>query len=187
MNKKKYAVIGIAILLLAATVFGLVFTLQNETRAGEITKEEAETFVNQSLDRLAVSKAMASIAAANSVAVENITYGTEKDILLDCTVETLDVHGALSPSYDAFLSADEMKPGTTMFKSSLNFKLEFEPLLATLLASAEPKTTACQITLYETRNGLVLYASDEVINAVFGGLYNFIFVLRAIREYILAA
>ncbi len=170
MKNKKIVGIGLCILLLAALLTGGIFALQNETVAAEMTKEEAQDFVNRAADAIASSKAMALVAEKNSITVNAVSYGEEKDILLDCTVSTVDVHSALSPMYDAFLSADEFKPGTKMFKSSLNFKLEFEPLLAELLETAPEKTVPCTISLYDTRDGIVLHANDEVVNAVFGGL-----------------
>ncbi len=172
MRKKKLAVLGLVLVLVASLIAGLALALKNETMASEITKEKAEEFVNQQLDAIAASRAMQLVAEKNSVVVDSVAYGTEKDIILDCTVHTLDVHAALAPSYDAFLSADEKKAGSTMFKSSLHFKLEFEPLLAELLSSAAEKTVPCQIKLYDTRAGLVLYAEDAVVNAVFGGVVN---------------
>ncbi len=170
MQKKKLFAIGIAVLLIAVIVGGFALVLRNDTVASEITREEAESFVNEKLDSIAVAAPMKMVAEKNHVTVKEVTYGEEKDIILDCTVKTTDVYGAVSPHYDAFLSVDERKNGTSMYKSKLHFKMEFEPLLSELIRVAPEKEVPCKIFLYDTHEGLVLYASDEVINAVFGGL-----------------
>ncbi len=170
MRKKKIVVTIVVLVLIAALTMGLALALRSETTASEITKEEAESFVNTELDAIAVSKTMQMVAEKNHVTVNALSYGSEKDIILDCTVQTLDVHSALSPHYDTFMASDEKKPGSTMFKSALNFKMEFEPLLASLLSDAAEETNTCRIYLYDTRAGLALYADAPVVNAVFGGL-----------------
>ena len=170
MQKKKLFTIGIAVLLVAVIIGGFALFLHNDTTASEITKEEAERFVNEKLDSFAVAAPMKAVAEKNHITVNEMVYGEEKDIILDCTVKTADVYGAVSPHYDAFLSADERKNGTAMYKSKLHFKMEFEPLLSELIGTAPEKETSCKISLYDTHEGLVVYASDEVINAVFGGL-----------------
>jgi len=172
MRKNKIVVWGVVILLLAGLFAGFALALKSETTASEITKEEAEMLVNRQLDAIAVSKAAQLVAERNSVTVDSVSYGEEKDILLDCRIKTLDVHSAVAPFYDTFLSADERKAGTAMYKSKLHFKMEFEPLLAELLASAAEEENACRIALYETQNGLVLHADDATVNAVFGGLID---------------
>ncbi len=171
MQKKKLISWLLAAALLVAVVVGFVFAMKNETEASEITPEEAAILINQQLDKMATSKTMQKVAAENEVVVDAIVeYGTERDVFLDCTVRSLDLHSAIAPHYSVFLSSDEKKPGSTMFKSALNFKMEFEPLLDTLLAEAEEKTTSLRIALYETREGFLVYADDALTNAAFGDL-----------------
>lgn len=169
MHKKKFITAGIAVLAAVLLISGLALALRSGTTASEITAEEAESFVNTRLDAIAASRTTQYIAEKNYVTVQGVSYGSEKDILLDCTVKTLDLHSAVAPHYDTFLSADERRE-TGMYKSKLHFKMEFEPLLMELAETAAEEEVSCRICLYETHDGLVLYASDEVVNAVFGGL-----------------
>ncbi len=171
MHKKKLITAGIAVLIIALIIGGLAVALRSSTTASEMTAEEAESFVNSRLDAIAATQTTQYIAEKNRITVEEISYGDEKDILLDCTVQTLDLHGAVAPYYDTFLSADERKE-TGMYKSKLHFKMEFEPLLMVLAETAAEKEGSCRISLFDTHEGLVLYASDEVVNAVFGGLID---------------
>ena len=72
------------------------------------------------------------------------------------------------------MSADVKKSNGTMFKSKLDFKLDFEKDIVTLLQTAKTKSTNCSITLYETNEGIVLYASDETVNAIYGGVVDIV-------------
>lgn len=170
MHKKKIITALVSVLLVALVCFGLFMALKTGTTAGEISKENAESFVNQSLDSIAVSAPMKSIAEKNSITVNSVSYGEEKDIILDCTFHTPDMHSAVSPAYDTFMASDEKKKNGTMFKSALDFKMEFEPMLTALLENAEMKTADGTLYLYDTRDGLVLYASDEAVNLAYGGM-----------------
>lgn len=170
MHKKKIITALVSVLLVALVCFGLFMALKTGTTAGEISKETAESFVNQNLDSIAVSAPMKSIAEKNSITVNSVSYGEEKDIILDCTFHAPDMHSAVSPAYDSFMASDEKKKNGTMFKSALDFKMEFEPMLTALLENAEMKTADGTLYLYDTRDGLVLYASDEAVNLAYGGM-----------------
>ena len=172
MLKKKWTTAVVAVLLAALAIFGFFMALKTGTTAGEITKEDAERFVNQSMDAIAVAGPMKAIAENNTVSVEAVSYGEEKDIILDCTFHTVDIHTAIASEYDAFMTSDEKKKNGTMFKSALDFKMEFEPLLMTLLENAPEETAEGKLYLYDTRDGLVLYASDEVVNLAYGGIID---------------
>ncbi len=172
MHKKKIITAAIATLFVVLVVFGFFMALRTGTTAGEITREDAEKYANQMIDAVAVSATMKQIAEKNTILVNRVSYGEEKDIILDCTFHTIDIHGAVSGFYDTFMSSDEKKKNGTMFKSALDFKMEFEPSLNTLLESAEEKTIEGKLFLYDTRDGLVLYASDEAVNLAYGGIVD---------------
>lgn len=179
MHKKKLITIGIVVLLIAAVVTGFALYLRSDTLAREITKEDAEALVNSQLDGMAIEKTMKMVAEKNQITVNAVTYGDVKNIILDCTVHTLDLHSAIAPHYDSLLSVNERKT-TGMYKSKLNFKMDFEPELKKYIegvpengiAPASEKEVSCQIQIYDTHEGLVVYASNDVVNAVFGGIYD---------------
>jgi len=181
-TKKLIAVISVIIILFAA-VAAVAVSLNSSTKATEISVEDAEKFVNLKTDEMAVTKTLTAIADKNHIKVNNIKYGKERDIILDCTVSTPDVYGVLSPLYNDFMSADVKKPNSTMFKSALDFKLEFEKSILPLIDSAEIKKTDCTIILYETSDDVVLYASDEMVNTVYGGIIDIINETSEIKTY----
>ena len=170
MTIKKIIAAILTLLIAAGIVAAFVMAINSDSEARQITKEDAQAFVNTSLDSFATTKALREIADKNSVTVNNVSYGDKKNIILDCTVETVDVYSAVSPHYDEFMSTDIKKTSGTMFKSALDFKLEFEPKLLDLISSAPPVTKECTVSLYDTKDGLVLFSDRNVINTVFGGI-----------------
>ncbi len=168
--KKKLIAIIIAVVLVAAVAVGAVISIKQSSQAAEITIEEARELVNTAFDDMAKTKPLTVIADANSITVNDISYGLEKDIVLECTVSTLDAYGAVSPHYNEFLRSDVKKMGGAMFKSALDFKMEFEQRLADLVAEAETVETECTIVFYEVDGTPTLYAADEVVDTVYGGV-----------------
>jgi len=170
MSAKRIWAVIIAVVLLAGLVFLAVHEINAGTKADEISAQEAESFVNDALDKLAIATPVKLIAERNQITVNDISYGEEKDIILDCSVKTVDIHSAVNSHYDSFLGANVKKQNGTMFKSALDFKLEFEEKLADLVKNAEVKTEDCVITLYDTEKGIKVYCTDDVINCVYGGV-----------------
>lgn len=181
-TKKLIAVVSVVVILVAA-IAAFAVSLNSSTKATEISVQDAEKFVNIETDEMAVTKTLAAIADKNYIKVNNIEYGKERDIILNCTVSTPDVYGAVSPLYNDFMSADVKKPNSTMFKSALDFKLEFEKDILPLIDSSEVKKTDCTITLYQTSDDVVVYASDEMVNAVYGGIIDVINETSEIKTY----
>ena len=170
MSKKKITAIVAIIAAVCAFIAALILEINRESTAAQITPEFAQQYVNECFDNLATTKALKVIAGKNNITVNSVSYGDKKNIILDCTVDTLDAHSAISKDYDVFMSADDKKKNGTMFKSALDFKLEFEDGILALLETAKEKTLDCKIVLYDTSSGLVPYADKEAINAVFGGI-----------------
>lgn len=167
--KKIWAIILSVVIVLGIVISG-VFMLNASTKASEITIEEAESFVNNALDEIAVSKPSKLIAEMNKIKVTDLSYGNENDIILKCNVDTIDVYSPVSQEYDSFLGTDIKKKNGTMFKSALDFKMEFEGVLSEIINSAEEITENAEISIYETKQGLKVYLSDEVIDSVYGGI-----------------
>lgn len=168
--KKKLIAIIIAVVLVAAIAVGAVFSIKQSSQAAEISIEEAGKLVNTTFDEMAKTKPLKVIADVNSITVDDIYYGLEKDIILECTVNTLDAYTALSPHYNEFLSSDVKKMNGAMFKSALDFKMEFEERLADLVSEAELKEEKCTIVFYEVDSVPTLYAANEVVDTVYGGV-----------------
>jgi len=167
--KKVWAIILSVVIVLGCVISGL-FMLNSSTKAAEISIDEAESYVNRALDEIAISRPAKLIAEMNRIKVNDLSYGEEKNIILKCSVETIDVHSPVSKEYDRFLGTDIKKKNGTMFKSALDFKMEFEGVLSEIISSAQMQTIDSDITLYDTKQGLKVYLPDEVIDCVYGGI-----------------
>lgn len=170
MSKKKIIAIAAVLLITAAVVGWIVYDIHSQTTAQEISVTDAQKIVNTELDAAAISKPLKYIAETNSIKVNSISYGNEKDIVLDCTVSTIDTYATVTPHYADFLDADVKKKNSTMFKSSLDFKIEFEQEIVDLLKTAKNKEIQAKITLYDTEDGFKVHADNKTLNAVFGGI-----------------
>ena len=169
MKSKKIWAVVVAIVIAVAAIAGISVYINSSMTASEISLADAESFVNEEYDKLATTAALKYVASQNKIKVNEISYGDKKDIILDCTVETPDIYSVISPEYSTFLSADEKKSNGTMFKSALDFKIEFEPLVLELIADAPIISDYVKITLFEMKDGLVLYADKLSADKVFGG------------------
>lgn len=170
MNKKNVMSVVACLLVLCAFIGWCVYEIHSGTQASEISVSDAQALVNEQFDKIAVTKATKLIAKENKITVNDVSYGDEKNAVLSCTVETVDTYGIISKKYDEFLSADIKKKNGTMFKSALDFKLEFEEKLLEILNDADKIKNDVKLVLYETQKGFEIYADDEALNAVFGGI-----------------
>ena len=169
MNKKKLFAVIATVLILAVAVVWCVFEIRSETVATEVTTEQAQELVNSGFDELAVTKSLKYIAGKNTIQVNSVSYGNEKNIILDCTVNTIDVHGVVSPEYNTFLSTNVKKGNSTMFKSALDFKMDFEQKILSMLETAPEKQVDITLVLYDTKDGIKVYPEKAALNAVYGG------------------
>ncbi len=183
MTKKKIGIILAVVLMIAAVSGALVHEIMSETTAQELTKEEAQELVNVQFDAMATTKPLKYIAEKNNVIINNMQYGNEKDIVLECKVETLDVYKAITPELNDFMSSDVRKKNGTMFKSALDFKLEFEKKLQDIVKEAEQKNVECTIIVYDTEEGMRVYADDKTVDAIYGGIVTLAEEVDKIKTY----
>ena len=169
MNKKKLFAVIAAVVILAVAVCWCVFEIRSETVATEVSQQQAQELVNSGFDELAVTKSLQYIAGKNSIEVNSLSYGDEKNIILDCSVKTIDVYGVISPEYNTFLSTNVKKGNGTMFKSALDFKMDFEQKILEMLETAPEKEVDVTLVLYDTKDGIKVYPEKAALDAVYGG------------------
>ncbi len=170
MKSKKLLAGIIAAIIVVAVIVGCVYEIRSSSIAQDISSSEAEDILNKGFDAIAVTNTLKYIADNNKIKVTDMSYGDEKDITLNCLVETLDVYGMVSPSYNTYLDAEVKKKNGTMFKSSLDFKMEFEEQIVNSLKDAKKITNNVNLVIYETKDGFKIHATNEAVNAVFGGI-----------------
>lgn len=169
MTNKKLITAVVVLALICAAIAFCAYQIKSDTRASDISKEDAQVLVNEQFDAAAVTKALKHIASVNDITVNNMEYGSQKDIILACTVKTVDAYGVISPQYDEYLDSDAKKKNSSMFKSSLDFKMEYEKEILAALENADIIEKKVEITLYDTDAGFVVYTDEKALNEVFGG------------------
>lgn len=177
MTKKKKIVAVTAIVIIVAVVIGFFAVSQSKGEAFDLTVEEAEKLVNETFDaiaddgtkRVAVSE---YIAEKNHITVSGITEGDEGEKILDCTVKTVDAWAVVSKEYDKFLDTSLVHETNNQVKSSLDFQIEFRQELLDVVENAPEKSENVKISVYNVDGKPTVYESDEVINAVFGGILD---------------
>ncbi len=174
MKSKKKIIVFSAVIVIVLLAAILSFTMmRGNLTANEVSLEWANEFVNKEFDAMAKTKGTKYVADNNVITISEITYGLEKDIILHGRVDTIDAYKTLSEEYNSFLMADIYKKGTTMLKSETNFLIEFSQRIEELLKQAEKKSLDIEIVLYETdAEGVVLYANNDIVNIVYGGLLD---------------
>ena len=184
MSKKKVGLISIIVVLILAAAAWWVVS-ETDGQADKVSEKELTQLVNESLDNLAGNKTdvVKYIADENEIVIDNVTYGEQKDIILECTVKTLDVQGAVAPQYDIFMAVDSKK-ANGMQKTRDVMKREFEKDVLALVHDAEEISLNTKITVYQTeQNGLTVHTTDALINDVYGGIVDIKTEVEAMTTY----
>ncbi len=166
-----------AIVLVLAVVYAIQ-SYQNRL-SGEITIEQAQQIVNEAFDSLpnSVANGAKYIAENTIVTVEDLSYGSEKDVILKCTFSTLGAGKVISDNLNNYLeSAYAMSIENEAQGKKTNatkIKLMVSELFEEDLSASEKLTGEITLYIYETEKGIYsLYLSDEAVNTVFGGLLD---------------
>ena len=179
MKKNKHlrnllcALIAIVIIAGAVGIVVLVDSLNNRAST-EMSIEDAQALVDQALDELPNNVAFSAkyLRENTNVTVNDIRYGNEKDIILSCTYETLDIYSVVHDNLNDLLSIKLEDPKTGKTKNATTIMLEINPKLQALLKDASKKSGEMELFLYETGEGVKLYLSDEAVDTFFGGILS---------------
>ena len=183
--KNKILLSILAVVLILAVVVGVVLSSLSDNRVSkDITISEAQKIVDDAFSGIAKSSAQGAILILDKteITVNNITYGFEKNITLDCTYSALDVKSALADkidrlmqnAYQFYLKNEEAGKKTNATKVNLLVKAD----IVTALESASPVSGNITLNIYETSNGLQLHLSNEAVNTVTGGLVDITNIIK---------
>ncbi len=177
---KKTLIITLVFVALVGVIAGLIVgSFADMKPSRELTPSEAEQIVSDTLKTLpkSVSTGAKQIAQNSSVTVNDIKYGNEKNIILDCTYSTIDIASAveenkqniMDSTYAKFIEgkkAGEMQNATRIRQSMAEE-------LSALVDSAKPISGNITLTLYEVKKGeFVLHLSDEAVDTCLGGILS---------------
>ena len=175
-NKKLLYTILAAVVILAVVSALVISSLSDSRVSQEISVSEAQIIVDDAFDGIAKNTAQGAltILEKSELTVNKISYGLEKNIILDCSYTALDVEGALSDktdllmknAYGYYLENEQAGKKTNATKISLFVKKD----IVAALESATPTSGEIQLEIFETAEGLKLYLNEDMVNTVTGGL-----------------
>ncbi len=185
--KKKLLVI---LCLVAAAVIALfaAYGIQkfNNKLSKEITVDEAQQLINEAFAGLptSVSTGAKYVLDNSTVTVNDISFGTDKNALLECSYNAPAIGETVVKNLDSYLTdayafyqantEQGIKTNATKIKLLVAEKIKED------LANAEYKSGDITLELFETTPGVFdLYLSDEAVNTVFGGIIDAINAIKA--------
>lgn len=172
-KQKKLITAAICVVVLIALVIGGAVYLKSETTASDITAEDAEKIVKDTLASAvgtSPSQTLAYIYENSSVTVTNIEYGTSKDVILSCNYTTVAASDAVKTHSDSLTGMNTVNSVTGMQMTSVALKGAIDEIICDEVMNAEKVSGQIEIVLYEMEDGFVMYTSDEVMDTLFGGI-----------------
>ncbi len=166
------ALIAVAVLVAVIGSVLLVDRLNNKAKT-DIDVAGAQELVNTTLDSLPNNVALSAkyIRERSTVTVQDIKYGAEKDVRMQCTYETIDVYNTIKDNVNDLLNI-EIYDQNGRPKNATKVQLELASKIQALLENAPVVTGEVEVVAYETEKGLTVYLSDDLVNTVFGGLLS---------------
>lgn len=179
-TSKKPLILILVFVALIGVIAGLIVgSFADMKPSRELTAAEAEQIVSDTLKTLpkSVSTGAKQVAQNSSVTVNDIKYGNEKNIILDCTYTTIDIASAVEENKQDIMNsaytkyAEGKKAGTMQNATKIRQSMAEE--LSALVDSAKPKNGNITLTLYEVKKGeFVLHLSDEAVDTCLGGILS---------------
>jgi len=167
-------IVCVSVVALFAAALGIE-SLIVPTKAAEITKDDAQKLVDDTLKGLPKGTAMVSkeLLKNTSVTVNDIEYGDARDIKLSCTYKTLDIRSVVNENVDDILNIDINDPVTGKPKNATKVTLEVYQKVLEYLKGAKVVEGTVDIYVYEINEGeRSVWLSDKTVNTVFGGLLD---------------
>ena len=177
-NRRKLWISIVAIAIIAAIVVGYftLFQSENNQVANKLSISESQQIVDDTLGGLSAKTAHGAkyILDNAQVTVNDVSYGNQKDIKLECSYTTLDVEGALMENvesimkdvYAYYLDNENAGKKTNATKVSLQCK---QTILG-YLENANTIEAETTLYIYETVDGMQLYLDDSTVDSLTGGL-----------------
>lgn len=177
MTKKRLITWGIVVAILLAAVAGvLIYDRMSARSDTEISAEEAQNLLEETLNALPLKVARTSIYVVENCRLEvtDLRYGSEKDIRLTVSYETPDVLSAYQNNKDAIFAdvwrfceqrRTEGKPvGAT------NILVELNAVVRDLVEAEEHVKGTTEVVLYDVGNGeFRVWLTDETVDTLLGG------------------
>lgn len=181
-NKSKYhsLKVAVALILIAVAALAVTYAVQSfgNRFEGSMTVPEAQSFVDSELAKLPNSVAVGAkyVAENSKVTVNDISFGNERNVILDCTYETLNVGSVVSENVDKYVSdayafcIDNEQKGVKT--NATKVKLHLAEMLEEDIGKSEIISGEIQLEIFDVGGKYILNLSDEIVNTVFGGILD---------------
>lgn len=170
----KLIIFAVAAIAIIALVIAIIVGYNTTAHADEITIEQAQQMIDETFDGMLDSvtrKTLAYIASCNSVVAKSLSYGENRDITVDCEITTIDVSTPIIENLSTLLDIDIIDENG-IYMTSTKIKYLIDDNLTELLKNAEQKQINTQITIYQTKDGYVVYTPTELVDAYYGGIFT---------------
>ena len=177
---KKPLIISLCVIAVVAILAVVLYFVNSADKqvSNKIDAAAAQTIVDDTFASFPRSTAPGAqlIIDNTKVTVNSVDYGNEKDVILNCTYNTVDVNKALTSKlgeimtdvYGLYMEREAQGLKT----SATNVKLYIAKGMTEYLETAEAVSGEITLRIYETKDGMKLHLSREDINTCTGGLYT---------------
>ncbi len=183
LSRKKLLTVIVSAAVVVALLAGLLIWNELAGRVDvAIDVHGAQKLVDDTFAALPVNVAGGSkeLLKNTQIMVKDITYGNEKNIILDCEYKTLDVKSVYEESSAKLFSTAYGLYLEDPKANAVNYKHKVTPYFLELLGEAQILQGEIEITVYATgKDELSVYLSDETVNTCLGGILD---VRRSIKE-----
>lgn len=183
--KHRILLTGLIIVLIACVSLYFVLTAGDGEVSNKLSIAQAQQIVDDTFEGIAKSTAKGAevIMDACTITVNEVQYGKQKDVILTCSYEALDVKGALMDKIDSIMldaySFYQRNEDAGKKTNATKVNLHVKNSMVEYLKNAASVQGTITLYIYETNDGMQLYLSDEAVDTVTGGLIT---VTNAIKN-----
>ena len=172
-NTKKILIItSIVVSLLILAIAAFAIYINKETVADEISVEQAQKIIDDSTDAMFANNSRKSakyLSENTTITVNELEYGTSKNIIAHCSVKTIDTKNTIKNNISDLLNTPTVDANGIQMPST-KIKLAVDGTLLSLFENSAIIESHIDLEIYQTDAGYVLYTSDATIDALYGGL-----------------
>ena len=194
-EKKKKLLIEAIVIIAVILVFAVVVIVDTvrSSPSVELTVEQAQTLLDNTFEMVPNSVALTAnhVVEESEITVKSVKNGNGKEIIFECTYETVDIQSVYSENKDNLFSSAydfyRAEKDAGRMVNATKIRQNFDNGFIEVASKGEKVSGEIDIYVYELEEAaaeedalampfedtiLRVYLSDEVINTVFGGLLN---------------
>ncbi len=176
-GKKKLLIISVAVVLVLCCVFGIVLFGSAETVSRELSVEECQIIVDNTLKSIIKPTATGAknIFDKSEITVKSVETGNTKNLIIECDYKTYDIaeviknkkEALMTSVYKKYLENESKGISTNATRISIDIAIE----LGEYLDQAKQKTGTVTFEIFEVSEGeFVLYLEEQSVDLCTGGL-----------------